>query len=71
MSLLNIIETVEFANPEAILLHIVSSFQAISSGIVHKRICNLLRNRNFTSPESKLRCLENVQEIVLQSTNRR
>jgi hypothetical protein len=71
MSLLNIIETVELANPEAIFLHIISSFQTISSGIVHKRMCNLLLNGNVISSDSKLVCLKNVQEIVLQSTNRR
>jgi hypothetical protein len=72
MSLLNIIETaVEFANPEVFLLYIISSFQIISSGIVHKRLCNLLLKVNFTSSKSKERYFESVQEIVLQSTNRR
>ena len=71
MSLLNILETVDLANSEPILLHIISSFQPICSGIVHKRMCKLVLNANFASSESKLRCLENVQKVVLQSTNRR
>jgi hypothetical protein len=71
MALLNIIENVELANSEAILLHIISSFQTICSGIVHRRMCKLVLNANFTSSESKLRCLENVQKIVLQSANQR
>ncbi|EFX77022.1 hypothetical protein DAPPUDRAFT_106588 [Daphnia pulex] len=71
MSLLNIIENVELANSEAILLHIISSFQTISSGIVHRRMCKLVLNANFTSSESKLRCLKNVQKMFLQSTNQR
>lgn len=71
MSLFNIIEALQIANVEEILLEVISSFQSLSNGVVHKKLERLLLKMNFSSAESQLQCLEKAQEIILQSKNER
>ncbi|KAK4002443.1 hypothetical protein OUZ56_004272 [Daphnia magna] len=71
VSLFNIIEALQIANVEEILLEVISSFQSLSNGVVHKKLERLLLKMNFSSAESQLQCLEKAQEIILQSKNER
>ncbi|XP_057364436.1 huntingtin-like isoform X1 [Daphnia carinata] len=71
VSLFNIIEALQIANVEDILLEVVSSFQSISNGVVHKKLEKLLLKLNFACAESHLQCLKKAQEIILLSKNER